>query len=128
VKKTVGHKKASKKIAFKKKKASKAATKVAKAKKLPKREPGFSRQRGSRLLVPDSLADGQPIKPSLLEKGLRQASQELQRILESMDATLDGFAIQGVKLSASFDAKGQFLGFGASGAMAIEITVGPAEE
>lgn len=88
--------------------------------------PGFSRSTSSALLVP---RPRNPVPPGKLRKGLADAKRELDHSLQEVVETLTGsYGIKEIKLTMSFSAEGKFLGFGAGGAFAMEITVCPKDD
>jgi hypothetical protein len=114
-----------KKGARKKVKASKRAKKS----KFDK-EPGYTRRRGSGLLVPDFGEPTEKVFPlSKLEKGIADAKDKIKDMLYSVAQTFgDGFEVRHVDLQASFSADGKFLGIGVGSAAMVTIRVALADE
>jgi hypothetical protein len=126
---------AAKKSAQKTFKAYGVISKPSKPTKPSKRSPapGFSRNAGGLLLVPDlrSSKQAEPgvVSASKLQKGIAKAREQISGVLqELLDATRDGYEVTEIELSASFSADGKFLGFGVGGEMSIKFKVRPIDE
>jgi hypothetical protein len=69
------------------------------------------------------------VAPSRLRKGLAAAKLELDAAIDGLVSTLTGrYEIKEIKLVASFNAEGKFLGFGVGGAASMEITICPCRD
>jgi hypothetical protein len=85
--------------------------------------PGYVRQL-SGVMAP--MTRPEPVAANKLQRGLAEAKQQLEATLYEVIRGLAGdFEITEIKLIASFNADGKFLGFGVGGAASIEITVCP---
>lgn len=120
------------------KKASRKAAKVGMrkaAKKGVRKSPprftqapnGFRRTGRAGLVVPDSLSHGGSTVPAgKLKRGIMNARDQIDDTLADLfDALKGDYEIAEIKINASFNAEGKFLGFGVGGAMSVEITVRP---
>lgn len=128
--------KSSKKIAYKAAKravpkaAKKAAKKAAvrpKARRFDSPPSGFRTGSYGLLLPHSAFEEEQSTVPAgKLQKGLAQAKRKIDETLAEVIESITGsFEIAEIKLIASFNAEGKFLGFGVGGAMSIELTVRP---
>jgi hypothetical protein len=78
----------------------------------------------SGLLVPRSAMD--TVKPDAMKKGIKIASEKIREMLNEFKSILTtDYGISEIKITASFDAEGKFLGFGVGGAASIEVTIKP---
>lgn len=79
-----------------------------------------------RLLVPERTVS--PVPAGKLRSGLRGVRRQIDDTLDELIGTLTGhYEIKEIKLVASFNADGKFLGFGVGGAASIEITICPCD-
>ena len=88
---------------------------------------GFVKSPGSgRLLIPDTRAT--PVPGGKLRQGMREVKHQIDETLNDLIESLTGnYEITEIKLVASFNADGKFLGFGVGGAASIEITICPCD-
>jgi hypothetical protein len=102
------------------KKASKRGVKKASV-SLP---PGYGVGPIANLLLPRQTLE--PVKPSKMRQGIAAAKKQLDETLDELLRTMTGdYEIKEIKLIASFNADGKFLGFGVGGAASMEITIQP---
>ena len=80
----------------------------------------------SQLLVP--VQRNAPVPAGKLRQGMRDVKRQIDETLNDLIESLAGnYEIKEIKLVASFNADGKFLGFGVGGAASIEITICPCE-
>ncbi len=84
---------------------------------------------GFRKSPPQARPVTQPVSAYHMKKGLAAARAALVETLHELAALSDGsFVVKDLEIQASFDAQGQFLGFGPGGAATVKIRITPTLE
>ena len=84
---------------------------------------GFGADPKTGLITPK--ASQTPIKASKLKRGLQDARKLIDSTIAEIVAPSDDYDIKAIELSLTFGVKGEFLGFGGSGATTVKLTIGP---
>ena len=84
---------------------------------------GYGADPNTGLITPK--ASQAPIKASKLKKGLQEARNIIDSSIANIFARSDDYDIKAIELSLTFGVKGEFLGFGGSGATTVKVTIGP---
>jgi len=66
-----------------------------------------------------------PIKASKLKRGLEEARKLIDSTIADIMAPSDDYDIKSIEFSLTFGVKGEFVGFGGSGATTVKLTIGP---
>ena len=68
------------------------------------------------------------VSPAALKRGLERAKNEIAGMCDEISALMTSrYSIGKVELTVSFNAAGEFIGFGSGGAASIKITIIPAQ-
>jgi hypothetical protein len=108
--------------------AKRAAPKPA-AKKAPSSiskssEPGFA-QRADGIHLPTEYVN-EIVPASKLQQGLQAAQGQIKQSLHDLAALFtQDFEVSEIEITLSFSATGQFLGFGAGGALSVKVKIVP---
>ena len=90
----------------------------------PKREFGFA----SNDKRPLPQEQQKPVSAAALKRGFERARDEIAGMCDEISALMTGrYSIGKVELTVSFNAAGEFIGFGAGGAASIKITIIPSK-
>ena len=90
----------------------------------PKREFGFTS--GDKRPLPQE--QQKTVSPAALKRGFERAKDEIAGMCDEISALMTGrYTIGKVELTLSFNAAGEFIGFGAGGAASITITIIPSK-
>jgi hypothetical protein len=90
----------------------------------PKRETGFAPD-DKRPAVPEQQ---KAVSAAALKRGFQRAKDEITSMCDEISALMSSrYSIGKVELTVSFNSAGEFIGFGASGAASIKITIIPSK-
>lgn len=83
----------------------------------------------SGILVNKENVKSKPVPASKLSSGITAAQSEIKNTLQEIAGLMSmNFEVSEIELSLSFNAKGQFLGFGVGGAASIKVKIKPVTE
>ena len=107
--------------------AAKRATsipKVSAKKAITNKVPAGYGQTGSGIIVPSG--NLKPVPATKLQRGFKKAKDEIKKMIQEIaEIMTEDYKISEIQLSASFNAKGEFIGIGVGGSTTITLKITP---